>query len=100
MIRRPPKSTPFPYTTLFRSGIPFELYAQTCPPASDASAVTFTEQSVRRPTSNEFVQSIVILPFTASELVFGRQDARSVVLLTITFCSANWPAFVTTTRPM
>src|SRR5437588_9737236 len=33
MIRRPPRSTLFPYTTLFRSAVLLEPYQRTIPPA-------------------------------------------------------------------
>src|SRR5690349_23425026 len=38
MIRRPPRSTLFPYTTLFRSGVPHGLVAADARPAAVAAA--------------------------------------------------------------
>src|SRR3712207_7452180 len=38
MIRRPPRSTLFPYTTLFRSGLKVTGGGQTFPTAEDAAA--------------------------------------------------------------
>src|SRR5690349_23444915 len=42
MIRRPPRSTLFPYTTLFRSQQPFPKYSECgAPPRSGAGAACF-----------------------------------------------------------
>src|SRR5690349_22537688 len=45
MIRRPPRSTLFPYTTLFRSGCLPSRSPRTAPPASRSEAVS---RSTRR----------------------------------------------------
>src|SRR2546430_5337436 len=40
MIRRPPRSTLFPYTTLFRSGVGVHLNLSDGPPVADRESVT------------------------------------------------------------
>src|SRR2546426_2985625 len=46
MIRRPPRSTLFPYTTLFRSSIPIGRFQQAlCKPASSFSRSYATRRS-------------------------------------------------------
>src|SRR2546430_4776295 len=48
MIRRPPRSTLFPYTTLFRSVPDFEKSAPLDPPVTDSAALLFTKNSSLR----------------------------------------------------
>src|SRR3712207_5476011 len=49
MIRRPPRSTLFPYTTLFRSSIP-EVIAPGCLPSLGSPSRMLLRKSIRRVT--------------------------------------------------
>src|SRR5256885_10412920 len=54
MIRRPPRSTLFPYTTLFRSGLSgWRAQAATAPPACARATNTPLSGTRRDPTSSE-----------------------------------------------
>src|SRR5437016_11406714 len=72
MIRRPPRSTLFPYTTLFRSGDALRL-----------AFVMFWQ--VLWPLALGFLLSAVVETFVPKRAIaraLGRDDARSVVLAT------------------
>src|SRR3712207_9223730 len=43
MIRRPPRSTLFPYTTLFRSGLPVHVWVDETRPRNQGAALTAWE---------------------------------------------------------
>src|SRR2546430_2979319 len=60
MIRRPPRSTLFPYTTLFRSNRHLRQKTAQC---SRRSSVTFTNH-----TQNSFLRSIRIFTLSNSKL--------------------------------
>src|SRR5260221_2128734 len=47
MIRRPPRSTLFPYTTLFRSRLDDRDVSRATPPQSIAAGVAFVPQGAR-----------------------------------------------------
>src|SRR3712207_8309334 len=51
MIRRPPRSTLFPYTTLFRSQVRQSLLPQECSQASTPLVATFSRTSSPTATS-------------------------------------------------
>src|SRR5258708_1800554 len=50
MIRRPPRSTLFPYTTLFRSGQPFQ------DPEADAALFRALDQTVRETSNRQLIR--------------------------------------------
>src|SRR5207249_8804114 len=56
MIRRPPRSTLFPYTTLFRSSLT-AVGASTLAPVIEESIVAFVEQSTRSEEHTSELQS-------------------------------------------
>src|SRR3712207_8943745 len=78
MIRRPPRSTLFPYTTLFRSGCtPFELlrgrsHNETCT-GCIVSLTTPTSSSLRAPKS----VSSLSLPEKASSVFLRSEEHTS-----------------------
>src|SRR2546430_5601387 len=53
MIRRPPRSTLFPYTTLFRSGVTRLLAERVGQPQNVAVAVILVERLVVQPVRSE-----------------------------------------------
>src|SRR2546422_7049577 len=71
MIRRPPRSTLFPYTTLFRSPIAHEDHAQrACAAALDlARELGALAEDVRRESGLEFA---VRMGLNSGEVVVGR----------------------------
>src|SRR5215207_11010244 len=58
MIRRPPRSTLFPYTTLFRSASPWPGSSR-YPPAGDPTRVTADRKSTRLNSSHEWISYAV-----------------------------------------
>src|SRR5688572_31117879 len=60
MIRRPPRSTLFPYTTLFRSAKARELLATTWPQESAKDRVAFLEKRSEEHTSELQSQSNLV----------------------------------------
>src|SRR2546429_1148002 len=65
MIRRPPRSTLFPYTTLFRSGLPVTLAVASNAPAGKQTFTVTTATGVSAP----FDGFTVIIP---SSIKIGR----------------------------
>src|SRR5437868_9978058 len=78
MIRRPPRSTLFPYTTLFRSALAMEIqYVEhNCPPAKDTGApedrkstrlnsshvsISYAVFCLKKKINNHYTMSIQIL---------------------------------------
>src|ERR1051326_9492016 len=57
MIRRPPRSTLFPYTTLFRSPCPFPPWA--CPWCSSSPASSRSEEHTSELQSHSFISYAV-----------------------------------------
>src|SRR3712207_7570275 len=63
MIRRPPRSTLFPYTTLFRSPKDVTTYDQ----RPEMAAYTIADEVVRRVTSNLY--DLVVVNFANGDMV-------------------------------
>src|SRR5260370_32810546 len=81
MIRRPPRSTLFPYTTLFRSLLTFEGHNNTCgcvPPDSDGDVGPNHYVEARSEEHTSELQSHLnlvcrlLLEKKKSEMLFGR----------------------------
>src|SRR3712207_8879910 len=72
MIRRPPRSTLFPYTTLFRSGTPVE--ARTSPPSRSTAARTLVSPVTRSISARR--SPIERLPHRGEERVVLLGEAR------------------------
>src|SRR5256885_10014930 len=90
MIRRPPRSTLFPYTTLFRSHRPEQLYASKCP-------FTHAPQSRRRARGQDCPQiggfSSEAYPYSAAsrsccraEIGSTRLNSSHLVISYAVFC--------------
>src|SRR3990167_6876727 len=63
MIRRPPRSTLFPYTTLFRSGDPDRALGGCVPCQKDANGELISASHVRSEEHTSELQSQSNLPF-------------------------------------
>src|SRR3712207_1993652 len=113
MIRRPPRSTLFPYTTLFRSGTtggtpPFTVHRRTTPTATDPlanvtsttvaeyTAVTVTGGSARAPLANgvpyTFAFQIERLTATETRITVTMTDGASFNLSSTATETSQTPA--------
>src|SRR5258706_10649649 len=82
MIRRPPRSTLFPYTTLFRSTGPWEDYAT---PSRDMRLIIamnvlagLPERVVRHPRSEEHTSELQSLTNLVCRLLLEKKKTRAV----------------------
>src|SRR3712207_7364925 len=76
MIRRPPRSTLFPYTTLFRSGLPVHLHSS----GGGSPALRLQEADVRNLeevlTDGRFAGTTFVLIHGGTPLVEDRKSTR------------------------
>src|SRR2546430_1542539 len=81
MIRRPPRSTLFPYTTLFRSGLPcMEDEKIICEPSGDHAGVIFVPRKRGKetslPVSREYMQICALVsPLDGAKQVKAMREA-------------------------
>src|SRR3712207_444659 len=84
MIRRPPRSTLFPYTTLFRSGLPVQILSGDHQNRADTGSAL-----ARRWFDTDGVDAVVDLPNSAIALAVGEaaRSANRVALVTAAVAS-------------
>src|SRR5260370_13689324 len=67
MIRRPPRSTLFPYTTLFRSPAQYNAYAETVLIQAKTPGVTFGSDPAMRQAASQMAAALSARSRTRSE---------------------------------
>src|SRR3712207_7593803 len=79
MIRRPPRSTLFPYTTLFRSVVASPLKLLDCCPFSDgASGVVLCSEEFAKKSGRPYVEIIGSGRGASPAAVQGREDITTI----------------------
>src|SRR3712207_8781527 len=73
MIRRPPRSTLFPYTTLFRSLELYDLETSVTGPSIDTQGFPVAQESLYNLLSSAPTQSLVKRDGTAGYYLFDQQ---------------------------
>src|SRR5258706_11270573 len=82
MIRRPPRSTLFPYTTLFRS-LESELFDVRATVPSTAAAAARTAGSVARTRSEEHTSELQSLTNIVCRLLLQKKEKKSPLIATV-----------------
>src|SRR2546423_3621372 len=83
MIRRPPRSTLFPYTTLFRSAMSFsgiEVYRVSAP-SFFAPATSFCTRSGRPSRSEEHTSELQSLAYLVCRLLLEKKKKKKYYII-------------------
>src|SRR5205823_13891038 len=77
MIRRPPRSTLFPYTTLFRSHIARNLGRRLSESHRSETQAGIDRKTTRRPRSEEHTSELQSLAYLVCRLLLEKKNLRS-----------------------